>query len=42
MLAYSAAYQAYQTESSKAQSEWTDYANGLFADADLKLYGVFA
>ena len=42
MLAYSAAYQAYQTAASKASTTWTDYANGLFADADLKLYGVFA
>ena len=42
LKAYSAAYQDYQTKSSKASSTWTDYVNGLFADADLELYGIFA
>lgn len=42
MTAYSAAYQAYQMSSSKAASTYTDYVNGLFADANLQIYGVYA
>ena len=42
MTAYSAAYQAYASNGSKAASAWTDYANGLFADANLQIYGVYA
>ena len=42
MTAYSAAYQAYQVNSSKAASTYTDYVNGLFADANLQMYGVYA
>ena len=42
VTAYSAAYQAYQTSSSKAASTYTDYVNGLFADANLQIYGVYA
>ena len=42
MTAYSAAYQAYATSSSKAASTYTDYVNGLFAEANLQIYGIYA
>lgn len=40
--AYYAAYQAYAQEASKASSKWTEYANKLFASANITLYGIFA
>ena len=42
VTAYYAAYQAAASESSKAQSTLTDYINGLFAQANVQIYGVYA
>ena len=42
LTAYSAAYQEYAANSSKASSSWIEYENGLFAEANLQMYGVFA
>lgn len=40
--AYAAAYQGYAIEASDANQDWTAYVNGLFAKADITLYGLFA
>lgn len=40
--AYYAALQEYSEASSAASSKWTEYANNLFAKANLDLYGVYA
>ena len=40
--AYAAAYQDYATEASSANQDWTVYVNGLFAKANITLYGLFA
>lgn len=40
--AYAAAYQDYATEASSANQDWTAYVNGLFAKANITLYGLFA
>ena len=42
MTAYYVAYQQYSQASSEVSSEWTSYANTLFANSDLSLYGLFA
>lgn len=42
MIAYYVAYQDYQTATSEASETWTSFANTLFADADVTLYGLYA
>lgn len=42
ITAYYVAYQQYTTSASEYNSTWTTYANGLFADANVRLYGVYA
>ena len=40
--AFAAVYQSSYQQVQKAQQEWTDYVNTLFASAQVKLYGIFA
>lgn len=40
--AYYVAYQAYQSKASEYQSKWKDFANGLYAKAQIKIYGLYA
>lgn len=40
--AFYAAYQAYSVQSSEITQQWTDYVNGLFARANLTIYGLYA
>lgn len=40
--AYYVAYQEYSTKASSASSEWTNYENELFANANIHVYGLFA
>ncbi|OUP09495.1 hypothetical protein [Collinsella sp. An2] len=42
MTAYYVAYQQYTKAATEASSTWTDYANTLFANSDLSLYGLYA
>ena len=42
MMAYYAAYQNASSASSEAQTTWTNYANGLFANANVQMYGLYA
>ena len=42
IIAYYVAYQEYATEASGMSQAWTEFANTLFADADIELYGVYA
>ncbi|WP_308622639.1 hypothetical protein [uncultured Enorma sp.] len=42
IIAYYVAYQEYATEASGMSQTWTEFANTLFADADIELYGVYA
>ena len=42
MTAYYTAYQQYSSEASSSSSKWTDYANGLYAKANISIYGLFA
>ncbi len=42
MIAYYVAYQEYQTAYTEASETWTAFANGLFADANVTLYGLYA
>ena len=42
LTAYYTAYQEYASASSEASSTWTDFANGLYALADLSIYGLNA
>ena len=40
MTAYYTAYQQYSSQASSASSKWTEYANGLYAKANISIYGV--
>ena len=40
--AYYVAYQEYSNQMSGYTTTWTDFANGLFANANIRLYGVYA
>lgn len=40
--AYYTAYQQYSSQASSASSKWTEYANGLYAKANISIYGLFA
>ena len=42
MTAYYTAYQQYSSQVSSASSKWTEYANGLYAKANISIYGLFA
>ena len=42
MTAYYTAYQQYSSQASSASSKWTEYANGLYAKANISIYGLFA
>lgn len=42
MTAYYTAYQQYSSQASSASSKWTGYANGLYAKANISIYGLFA
>ena len=42
MTAYYTAYQQYSSQASNASSKWTEYANGLYAKANISIYGLFA
>ena len=42
MTAYYTAYQQYSSEASSSSSKWTEYANGLYASANISIYGLFA
>ena len=42
MTAYYTAYQHYSSQASSASSKWTEYANGLYAKANISIYGLFA
>ena len=42
MTAYYTAYQQYSSEASSASSKWTSYANGLYANANISIYGLYA
>ena len=42
MTAYYIAYQQYSSQASSASSKWTGYANGLYATANISIYGLFA
>ena len=42
MTAYYTAYQQYSSQASGASSKWTEYANGLYAKANISIYGLFA
>lgn len=39
--AYYVAYQQYQSKMSDLQSTWLEYANGLYNDCDVSLYGLY-
>ena len=40
--AYAVAYQQYMLESQGANAKWTSYVNGLFGEADVELFGLYA
>ncbi len=40
--AYAVAYQQYMVESQGASAKWTSYVNGLFGEADIELFGLYA
>ena len=42
LTAYYTAYQQYSSQASSASSKWTGYANGLYAKANISIYGLFA
>ena len=42
LTAYYTAYQEYAEASGEYTSMWAEFQNGLFADADIDLYGLFA
>ena len=42
IIAYYVAYQEYATQASQSSQAWTDFANTLFADADMDIYGLYA
>lgn len=42
MIAYYVAYQEYQTNYNEASATWIEFANGLFNDATVTLYGIYA
>lgn len=42
IIAYYVAYQEYATQASESSQTWTDFANTLFADADMDIYGLYA
>ena len=42
MTAYYTAYQQYSSQASSASSKWTEYANSLYAKANINIYGLFA
>lgn len=42
MTAYYTAYQQYSSQASSASSKWTEYANSLYAKANISIYGLFA
>lgn len=42
VTAYYVAYQDYSNQMSGYTTTWTDFANGLFANANIRLYGVYA
>lgn len=42
IIAYYVAYQEYATQASESRQTWTDFANTLFADADMDIYGLYA
>lgn len=42
IIAYYVAYQEYATRASQSSQAWTDFANTLFADADMDIYGLYA
>ena len=42
MTAYYTAHQQYSSQASSASSKWTEYANGLYAKANISIYGLFA
>ena len=42
MTAYYTAYQQYSNESSSASSKWNAYANKLYANANISIYGLYA
>ncbi len=42
LTAYYTAYQQYAESSNEASSTWSAFENGLFANADIELYGLFA
>ena len=41
LTAYYIAYQNYSDTATKAQTAWTDYANGLYEGTEVTLYGIF-
>lgn len=41
-MAFAAVYRASYEEAQQSQQQWTDYANSLFASAQVELYGIFA
>lgn len=41
LTAYYTAYQEYSEASSEANSTWSEFQNGLYANADVDLYGLF-
>lgn len=42
IIAYYVAYQEYATQASESSQTWTDFANTLFTDADMDIYGLYA
>lgn len=42
MTAYYTAYQQYSSEASSSSTKWTDYANKLYAKANISIYGLYA
>lgn len=40
--AYYVAYQEYAEQGSKMSQAWTDFANSLFAQADIQIFGIYA
>ncbi len=41
LTAYYVAYQTYSDAANEAQSAWTVYANGIYEDVDLTVYGLY-
>lgn len=41
LTAYYTAYQVYSEQSSEAQTVWSDFQDGLYANADIQLFGLY-